>query len=73
MNDRGAPRGTQTSNPVVMGLPGRSQMEKRYGKDAEAMLSQPATKIFLKISEPRVAKWINFLWAEDSTQADWDL
>ncbi|MBW4028491.1 MAG: hypothetical protein HIU93_14015 [Acidobacteria bacterium] len=48
-------------------------MEKRYGKDAEAMLSQPATKIFLKISEPRVAKWINFLWAEDSTQADWDL
>ena len=46
-------------NPVVIGLQGRSQMEKRYGKDAEAMLSQPATKIFLKTSEPRAAKWIS--------------
>ena len=42
-----------------MGLQGRSQMEKRYGQDAEAMLSQPATKIFLKTSEPRAAKWIS--------------
>jgi type IV secretory pathway TraG/TraD family ATPase VirD4 len=46
-------------NPVVMGLQGRSQMEKRYGQDAEAMLSQPATKVFLKTSEPRAAKWIS--------------
>ncbi|WP_263418397.1 type IV secretion system DNA-binding domain-containing protein [Terriglobus albidus] len=46
-------------NPVVMGVQGRSQMEKRYGQDAEAMLSQPATKIFLKTSEPRAAKWIS--------------
>jgi len=46
-------------NPVVMGLQGRSQLEKRYGQDAEAMLSQPATKIFLKTSEPRAAKWIS--------------
>jgi len=46
-------------NPVVIGLQGRSQMEKRYGQDAEAMLSQPATKIFLKTSEPRAAKWIS--------------
>jgi hypothetical protein len=46
-------------NPVVMGIQGRSQMEKRYGQDAEAMLSQPATKIFLKSSEPRAAKWIS--------------
>jgi len=44
-------------NPVVIGLQGRSQMEKRYGQDAEAMLSQPATKVFLKTSEPRAAKW----------------
>jgi type IV secretory pathway TraG/TraD family ATPase VirD4 len=34
-------------------------MEKRYGRDAEAMLSQPATKIFLKTSEPAAAKWIS--------------
>jgi type IV secretory pathway TraG/TraD family ATPase VirD4 len=46
-------------NPVVLSLQGRSQMEKRYGQDAEAMLSQPATKIFLKTSEPRAAKWIS--------------
>jgi hypothetical protein len=46
-------------NPVIMGIQGRSQMEKRYGQDAEAMLSQPATKIFLKTSEPRAAKWIS--------------
>ena len=46
-------------NPVVLGLQGRSQMEKRYGQDAEAMLSQPATKIFFKTSEPRAAKWVS--------------
>ena len=46
-------------NPVVLGIQGRSQMEKRYGKDAEAMLSQPATKVFFKTSEPRAAKWIS--------------
>ena len=46
-------------NPVVMGIQGRSQIEKRYGQDAEAMLSQPATKVFLKTSEPRAARWIS--------------
>jgi len=46
-------------NPVVMGIQGRSQMEKRYGRDAEAMLSQPATKIFLRTTEPRAAKWVS--------------
>ncbi len=46
-------------NPVVLGFQGRSQLEKRYGHDAEAMLSQPATKIFFKTSEPRAAKWIS--------------
>lgn len=39
-------------NPVVVGFQGRSQLEKRYGKDAEAMLSQPATKLFFKTTEP---------------------
>jgi len=46
-------------NPVVLGFQGRSQMEKRYGQDAEAMLSQPATKVFFRTSEPRAAKWIS--------------
>ena len=46
-------------NPVVLGFQGRSQLEKRYGQDAEVMLSQPATKVFFKTSEPRAAKWIS--------------
>jgi hypothetical protein len=48
----------KSDNPVVLGFQGRSQLEARYGRDAEAMLSQPATKIFLRTSEPHAAKWI---------------
>jgi hypothetical protein len=43
---------------VVLGFQGRAQLETRYGHDAEALLSQPATKIFLRTSEPHAAKWI---------------
>ncbi|MGH9410053.1 MAG: type IV secretion system DNA-binding domain-containing protein [Vicinamibacterales bacterium] len=49
----------KSNNPVVLGFQGRSQLETRYGHDAEAMLSQPATKVFLRTSEPRAAKWIS--------------
>ncbi|HKW15877.1 MAG TPA: type IV secretion system DNA-binding domain-containing protein, partial [Terriglobales bacterium] len=49
----------KSNNPVVLGFQGRSQMETRYGHEAEAMLSQPATKIFLRTSEPRAAEWIS--------------
>ena len=49
----------KSSNPVVLGFQGRSQLETRYGHDAEAMLSQPATKIFLRTSEPHAAKWVS--------------
>jgi hypothetical protein len=48
----------KSNNPVVLGFQGRSQLETRYGHDAEAMLSQPATKIFLRTSEPHAATWI---------------
>jgi type IV secretory pathway TraG/TraD family ATPase VirD4 len=48
----------KSNNPLVLGFQGRSQLETRYGHDAEAMLSQPATKIFLRTSEPHAAKWI---------------
>ena len=48
----------KSNNPLVLGFQGRSQLETRYGHDAEAMLSQPATKIFLRTSEPRAANWI---------------
>jgi Type IV secretion-system coupling protein DNA-binding domain len=49
----------KSNNPVVIGFQGRSQLEVRYGHEAEAMLSQPATKIFLHTSEPHAAKWIS--------------
>jgi hypothetical protein len=49
----------KSNNPVVLGFQGRSQLETRYGHDAEAMLSQPATKIFLRTSEPHAAKWVS--------------
>jgi hypothetical protein len=49
----------KSNNPVVLGFQGRSQLEARYGLDAEAMLSQPATKVFLRTSEPKSAKWIS--------------
>jgi type IV secretory pathway TraG/TraD family ATPase VirD4 len=48
----------KSNTPVVLGFQGRSQLETRYGHDAEAMLSQPATKIFLRTTEPRAAQWI---------------
>ena len=46
-------------NPVVLGFQGRSQLEDLYGRKAEAMLSQPATKIFLRTDEPNSANWIS--------------
>lgn len=49
----------KSNNPVVLGFQGRSQLEARYGHEAEAMLSQPATKIFLRTSEPNAAEWIS--------------
>ena len=49
----------KSNNPVVLGFQGRSQLETRYGHEAETMLSQPATKIFLRTSECRAAEWIS--------------
>jgi hypothetical protein len=48
----------KSNNPMVLGFQGRSQIETRYGHDAEAMLSQPAAKIFLGTDEPHAAKWV---------------
>lgn len=49
----------KSQNPVVLGFQGRKQMEETYGPIAETMLSMPGTKIFLRTSEPRSAKWIS--------------
>jgi Type IV secretion-system coupling protein DNA-binding domain len=49
----------KSNNPVVLAFQGRSQLEAIYGHRAEVMLSQPSTKIFLRNSEPRAARWIS--------------
>jgi hypothetical protein len=58
----------KSNSPLVLGFQGRSQLAKRYGLDAEAMLSQPATKIFLRTSEPEAAKWIAQTLGEVETE-----
>ena len=37
----------------------KAQLEVIYGHLAEVMLSQPATKIFLKTTEPKAAEWVS--------------
>ncbi len=49
----------KSNTRMVLGLQGRSQLEENYGKGAEAMLSQPRTKFYLRTSEPRAAEWIS--------------
>jgi type IV secretory pathway TraG/TraD family ATPase VirD4 len=49
----------KSNNPMVLGFQGKAQVEALYGHVAEAMLSQPATKIFLKTSEPNASEWIS--------------
>lgn len=46
-------------NPLVLGFQGKAQLEVTYGHLAEVMLSQPATKIFMKTAEPKAAEWIS--------------
>lgn len=58
----------KSNSPLVLGFQGRSQLAKRYGLDAEAMLSQPATKVFLRTSEPEAAKWISQTLGEVETE-----
>jgi hypothetical protein len=43
----------KAKNPLILGFQGKAQLEMIYGHLAEVMLSQPATKIFLKITEPK--------------------
>ena len=49
----------KSDNPMVLGFQGKAQVEALYGHVAEAMFSQPATKIFLKTSEPNASEWIS--------------
>jgi hypothetical protein len=49
----------KSRNPLVLGFQGKAQLEVTYGHLAEVMLSQPATKIFMKTAEPKAAEWIS--------------
>jgi type IV secretory pathway TraG/TraD family ATPase VirD4 len=49
----------KSRNPIVLGFQGKAQLEVIYGNLAEVMLSQPATKIFLKTTEPNAAEWVS--------------
>ncbi|AXC13966.1 IncF plasmid conjugative transfer protein TraD [Acidisarcina polymorpha] len=49
----------KSKNPLVVGFQGRAQLEDIYGKIAEVMLSQPATKIFMRTTEGKAAEWIS--------------
>ena len=48
----------KSKNPLILGFQGKAQLEVIYGHLAEVMLSQPATKIFMKTAEPKAAEWI---------------
>jgi len=51
--------GRKGGNPLVLGFQGKAQLEYIYGHMAEVMLSQPKTKIFLRITEPKAAEWVS--------------
>ena len=52
-------RESQIAEPDRSWLSGQGQLEVIYGHLAEVMLSQPATKIFLKTTEPNAAEWVS--------------
>ena len=49
----------KTGNPLVLGFQVKVQLEVIYGSIAQVMLSFPATKVFMKTTEPEAAKWIS--------------
>jgi hypothetical protein len=49
----------KSRNPIILGFQGKAQLEVVYGHLAEVMLSQPASKIFLKTTEPNAALWVS--------------
>ncbi len=51
---------TRKANVVMLlGFQGRAQIVDLYGPLAEALLSQPATKLFFRTSDPDAADWIS--------------
>ena len=55
-----ATRARKANIRLVLGVRNRAQLVSCYGTvDADRILSQPLTKIFLRCSEPQTAKWIS--------------
>ncbi len=52
-------QGRKANIRLVLGFQGRSQLETLYGGQAEVMLSQPMTKVFMRTGEPDAANWIS--------------
>ncbi len=46
-------------NPIVLGFQNPTQIEAHYGKEASAMLSQPGSKMYFRVTDPPSAKWIS--------------
>lgn len=46
-------------NPIVLGFQNPAQIEAHYGKEASAMLSQPASKMYFRVTDPPSAKWVS--------------
>lgn len=51
----------KTGNPIVIGFQGMSQIDMHYGKEAEAMLSQPFNNFILRTKEPRASEYLSNL------------
>jgi type IV secretory pathway TraG/TraD family ATPase VirD4 len=49
----------KSRNPIVLGFQGKAQLEVIYGHLDEVMLSQPATKIILKKTEPNADEGVS--------------
>ena len=52
-------QGRKANIRMVLGFQGPAQLEALYGPQAQIMLSQPMTKVFMRTSEPDAANWIS--------------
>jgi len=60
-----SPRAGRPETQLCSASKGAANFEELYGRKAEAMLSQPATKVFLRTDEANSSKWIS------QTSAKW--
>ena len=46
-------------NPIVLGFQNAAQLEANYGTEASSMLSQPASKMYFRVTDPPSSQWIS--------------